>query len=433
MRLRGCPRAWEAEAVEDGRLGESQRVSFLRHAADCPACAESFESLGRLRQVMGQVLPPARSDFERHRQRGLLLERADQLFMNSERRPGSIRLGLRLALSLGAVVVLVAAGAMIWSARKGLGISGSDIFVSNGEPRFEVTNLKEASWTHDASGGVARVKLRHGSAEFHVHHLSEGQRFLVDLPDGEIEVRGTRFVVSVDREATQYVVVTEGNVVLRRHAEAGLLNEWVLVAGDRWDSSTDRDVPGDTGALRGGVRKAVGGGDVVASRQKQTARPDSPSRQSVGGELGSGHRAYVPGHRGMDSKSLAALSRDNSSRGGSAPSSADLGSPQAATPNQTTASPDSKVAGRQAGDTSFARGVAALRGGQYEEAEGLLRQFLTGHPHDPRSEDASFLCAVARSRMGDPRGAAKLAREYLRRFPAGMRRPEAQALSARSP
>jgi hypothetical protein len=81
----------------------------------------------------------------------------------------------------------------------------------------------------------------------------------------------------------------------------------------------------------------------------------------------------------------------------------------------------------------FARGVGALRGGRYAEADSFLREFLIKNPLDSRAEDAAFLRAVGRSRSGDDAGAAELARDYLARFPQGMRRREAESLSRRVP
>jgi hypothetical protein len=48
-----CPRAWEAEAIADGRLRSVGRASFERHATGCDgceharACVEQIDRLAR--------------------------------------------------------------------------------------------------------------------------------------------------------------------------------------------------------------------------------------------------------------------------------------------------------------------------------------------------------------------------------------------------
>jgi TolA-binding protein len=70
--------------------------------------------------------------------------------------------------------------------------------------------------------------------------------------------------------------------------------------------------------------------------------------------------------------------------------------------------------------------MSAFRGGRYDDADALLRDFIARNPGDPRIEDAAFLRMVGRARSHDPEGAAELARRYLAQFPSGLRRREAE-------
>ncbi len=90
--------------------------------------------------------------------------------------------------------------------------------------------------TLGGEGATQVLRLNAGWIDLHVAKLASGQRFLVDTPDSEVEVRGTRFRVSVSlRDAScgngtaTRVSVTEGRVVVR-HASV----ESSVVAGEQW-------------------------------------------------------------------------------------------------------------------------------------------------------------------------------------------------------
>lgn len=411
MTMQTCSQTWMAEAIEDARLGDVECAAFERHAAVCPACSRAVAELARLREVMTQVPVAEISDVERHRQRAHLLERANRLWGRPRGR------AWKLSLAAAAVVLLAVGGTSLY---RSSGFSTGRVLGRNASaqqpPTYEVTGLAQASFTREEVGPVARVRLAGGSAEFHVHHLRAGQRFLVALPDGEIEVRGTRFVVAVKGQGTSFVVVTEGKVVLRRPGEP----ERLLFAGDRWDrprASENEDIStaearnADPGAVAaastaGATRHAVPGAASPAPAVKPTAvaaRTLAMTQQTHG----------------------RARSRAQEGTAGS------LGHPKAATDTKS----DTSVRATREVDSadSFAAGIAAFRAGRYRDADRLLQAFASKNPTDPRVEDAAFLRAVAHSRLGDTSGAAALARDYLGRYPNGLRRPEAEALFRRAP
>ena len=70
--------------------------------------------------------------------------------------------------------------------------------------------------------------------------------------------------------------------------------------------------------------------------------------------------------------------------------------------------------------------MSVFRGGRYDDADALLREFIVRNPADPRVEDATFLRMVGRVRRRDPEGAVEMARRYLGQFPDGLRRREAE-------
>jgi hypothetical protein len=90
-----------------------------------------------------------------------------------------------------------------------------------------------ARWSQQREEGIERVVLEDGALHVHVRHQVLGERFLVALPDGEIEVRGTTFDVSVEHGATRRVHVEEGVVELRLRGREVLR----LSAADEWTAS----------------------------------------------------------------------------------------------------------------------------------------------------------------------------------------------------
>jgi len=80
------------------------------------------------------------------------------------------------------------------------------------------------------------LRLDHGSLDLHVAKLGAGQRFLVQTPDAEVEVRGTVFTVQVvapdpacGAGTVTRVAVTEGVVAVRHEGE-----ESRVPAGQAW-------------------------------------------------------------------------------------------------------------------------------------------------------------------------------------------------------
>jgi hypothetical protein len=90
------------------------------------------------------------------------------------------------------------------------------------------------------TGAVQVFRVDAGSVEFQVAKLSPGDRFLVDTSDAEVEVRGTRFRVSIVPDpcangVLTRVSVTEGVVAVRR---AG--GEVRVRPGEQWPADCDQ-------------------------------------------------------------------------------------------------------------------------------------------------------------------------------------------------
>lgn len=98
---------------------------------------------------------------------------------------------------------------------------------------------EDAEVAVDALGASEQLRLDSGSIELHVAKQAPDERFVVRTPDAEVEVRGTRFRVSIVPADTSCgggtvtrVAVFEGVVVVR-HAGT----EARLAAGEQWPGS----------------------------------------------------------------------------------------------------------------------------------------------------------------------------------------------------
>jgi len=104
----------------------------------------------------------------------------------------------------------------------------------------EIDLTEKGSLGVTESGATQAFKLDHGTLSAHVAKLGAGQRFLVRTGDAEVEVRGTRFTVSIGPAlacaggVTTKVRVTEGAVVVR-----GAHGEVRLAPGDAWPACSD--------------------------------------------------------------------------------------------------------------------------------------------------------------------------------------------------
>jgi hypothetical protein len=322
------------------------------------------------------------SDFEHRRERDRLLGRAVRMRLDRGQRAGGRGLWMAAAVACVLVVVFVVAGARLAghhvAERDSAPVPPSAAGAAPDEPpQYEVTSLAQGAWSTEETGRTARIVLTQGSAAFHVHRLKLGQRFLVTLPDGEIEVRGTRFVVDIEDGRTRYVVVMEGKVAFR-HAGSP---EALLLGGQRWDAPV-------AGARPPMSAEALSAPSPVRLRRTRL------------------HRSAAP-HASPTSPSALTLPVSPASPASVAPS------PDAA----------SRIS---SASEQFARAMSVFRAARYNDADVLLREFIARNPGDPRIEDATFLRMVGCVRRRDPEGAAEMARRYLGQFPDGLCRREAE-------
>jgi hypothetical protein len=213
MTRKPCKRRWEIEALEDGRLFGKDRASLERHMENCEDCTQAVARLRELGTLLAAIPTPESTELARRRARAELLGRANDSLVKAER---PWRAVYAVVPALLALLLVIA-------------IRSRHTAPASQAPFFEIANLDHADYTTERTDSISRVSLRAGTASFHVEHVKPGARFLVTVPDGEVEVRGTRFVVEVAGGRTRSVSVTEGVVAVRVVGFDGLLR-----AGERW-------------------------------------------------------------------------------------------------------------------------------------------------------------------------------------------------------
>lgn len=227
-----CPRLWQATALQDGRLGGDDRASFERHCATCAVCRRERAALTALVDELAAVDGRRMTPLEHHRLRAIVLSRANERALLPGHRFA------RFGLAALAMVLAGTVGAVVLHTRGGSGPAAVPV-AEPMPPQLTVRAEADAKWTRTLAATTASVDLTDGKVTFELAPLEREQRFLVRVPDGEIDVHATRVVVHVSRGQTLEVTVAEGNVTFRRPAEP----ELHLVSGDTWLRRQPIDAP----------------------------------------------------------------------------------------------------------------------------------------------------------------------------------------------
>ena len=369
MKAPQCPR-WPAveqasiaspDALPDGELRD--------HLTQCPRCQQQLGSDSAILQALRGSPPPVWKPEGREAVRAAL---TPEQVTAMRRRQRNRRL---LAGGLGAagLVALVA-----W------------LRLSTDAPpatRFELAAAPGTEFETLASGAETWLRLGDGSLAVHVDHLLPSQQFAIDLPDGRLAVRGTRFTVRVKRGATQEVAVSEGRVELWLPGEHRLVE-----AGERWHAAEpSRSLPPAS---------------APTSLQVAPARP------------------------AIEPPAAAAPQREASARTAASAPAAEANATSAPAPIIEEPASAAATMKKRPASTGFPEAVKVFRDGDYAGAERALAAFIEAHPADRRSEDALFLRIRSLQYLGRDEEARQQSMHYLSRYPQGLRRPEVEQVLA---
>jgi hypothetical protein len=352
-----CDRRWEIDPFRARRLGAKDARSFERHLRTCAACREHLASDERLQQLARALHEDGPSELALRRVRGRVLRDAAA----GAAAPGSSGAWPRIGLAAG---LAVAAGLGVWAwapwratpqAPVAAVVSAAPT-ASAAEPYAgSIVASDAARWSQERAEGVERVTLREGWLRIHVRRQGPTERFLVVLPDGDLEVRGTTFDVRVDRGATTSVRVDEGIVELRLRD----LDTRNLAAGDTWTPAAPPVALAPTPPR-----------PVPPPRLAPIPAPSTPPPSASTDEYSAAMRLLREGH---DDEAAAAF--------------------HAFAQSQPRAS--------QAEDASFLEAVALARAGRGDAAALAAQHHLASFPASFHRKEACILVARAEAQRGE--------------------------------
>jgi hypothetical protein len=359
MRGGDCDRLWEVDAYRAGLLGAKDVEAFERHLRTCTACRRRVESDERLRDL-ANALPrrePSPLTLRRVRSRmlrgvaGADVPRARVLAWR-----GAVAAALVMAIGAAAWslrarptarVVPAAAVASAESASAPAPASSGELLAG------VVTSAADARWSQTRRGPLEEIRLASGAVHVVARPQAVGERFLIELPDGEIEVRGTTFDVDVEGGATRRVYVAEGIVELRLNGQSAIR----LGPSESWPasvSSSPSQAPpgGQRGPSHAPSARRVAQGDDSALEYAEAVQR---LRDGLYDDAASRFRAFVVAHPGV----------------------------------------------AEAEDASFLEAVALARAGRTEAAALAGEHHLARFPRSFHAKEAAILVARAASQRHD--------------------------------
>jgi hypothetical protein len=353
MSSTGCTRAWQAEAAEDDRLSKADLASFERHAATCEVCTREIAAFAELKRL-GRKLPVLTSTpLERRRLRNELLRHAHGDHEHAAPRRS------RAWLLAGAVALAGATGVAFFLTQH-----ASDpppvTQAPSSEPTYRAIASGDTAWSTHQHGRDLRLVLSRGRLELAVDPLRADQRFVVELPDGELEVKGTRFVIEADGVRTLGVRVLEGRVMLRLRERDSTL----LVAGDAYAAPSSQEEPADATPDEAAMPRQ-------ASKPARAARADAREAPVLEGPV-----ATVP-----------APTASAFTQAMSAFTAGDYGRADELFADFAREHPDDA----RVEDALFLRAIARSRRGDANGARAIARQYLERFPYGLRRDDAERL------------------------------------------
>lgn len=372
-----CDRLWEIDAIREGRLSAQDAESSARHLRLCATCASVAARDAFVRALATSSPSNAPRELDLRRMRACVLREAAEA---ANRSPGSTRRVLITAVSIA-----LACTALVFVRHRASPISPvvhSDVHseppANSARPEFAgvVFPRDGARWSQIRDRTSEQVRLDIGTLLVRVRHQLPDERFVVQLPDGQIEVRGTSFEVTVAAGKTEHVRVYEGVVALR----IGGSTDTVLSEGSTWDAErTPVAAPSD-----------IDGPPPARPEARKPRRVQSVSVEPIpSARADDGADAYSRAVELFEARrypEAAIAFRDFMSEH---PSS-DLGE-----------------------DATFLEGAALARAGRLDAAALVAEQHLHKFPHSFHRKDASILVARAARDRGDCALAARILEPWV--------------------
>ena len=221
-----CPPGWKlTRAITEG---VDSRTEW--HVMRCERCSAEYRALQALVQDAKAAAPvPEALSREARAEIGARLRTLASVPDPERARPGRAR---RFTVLWLALVTPAIAAAILWTGRRAdhAVIARGDLEAPIGDSRATIRAIGPARFSRAQFQPDEIVRLDDGEIELEIAPLHAGERFRVVAADGEVEVRGTRFKVSVIDHHLTAVHVWRGKVEVRSSDGA----QAILVPGDDW-------------------------------------------------------------------------------------------------------------------------------------------------------------------------------------------------------
>jgi TolA-binding protein len=414
-------------------LGPGGDARIARHAEGCEPCRSVQASFRRaIEQTRGlpHALPaPARRDEVRA---ALLARGAAEPLRASGRR------GWLVGLAALATAVLVAAA--VKRGREPAPARSRVVVRSGVGARWE---LSPPPWE--------TVRLWEGTVELEVEPLGPGERVRVQVGDGEVEVRGTRFQVEAHGDRLVGVEVTHGRVEVR--PATGAMT--VLGAGQTWRAPAAVAEP----AVAERTPAAVAEPAVAERTPGAVAAPAPPAVAEAAPAKETVPALPPPEVPAPTARELAARLAGTSRRAAKArrlAARAEAGVERALRPTRQEELYDdawdalrarrfeeaargfdrvlaASTGGPLADEAAFWRATSLARGGRSDEAVAAFRKFVTAYRASPRRGEASTILGWLLVDRRQPDDAAPLFRGAVNDPDPNVRKSARDGLAAISP
>jgi hypothetical protein len=248
------------------------------------------------------------------------------------------------------------------------------------------------------------VRLTHGTLSVEVAKLERGERFRVVTGDAEVEVRGTAFDVTVDRDHLRSVRVLHGRVEIRAYGST----PQILEAGERWDTQLAAAPIGEPSAEA-----------IVATTDDVVAQPTAPATRVM--PPAADKRVTPSAPKRVTTKNASSARTIEAAKPAAEPEPA----AQAVTTKQTIVQAPARA--KRPIELLFEEGWATLAAGDAIAAAAIFERAAQSAPQDPLAEDAWFwrASALARAKSAAAPGALD---SFLSRYARSPRVGEASAM-----
>jgi len=227
--------------LEDGRLEGSAEIRLHAHVEDCAECRAHVETWRKLVPLLRATAPAPPSVLAARRME-VVVERG--LAAAPRPAPRRSRMIVGLVAAAAAAVVLAFAGARLY--HQAPRVLDEDVALAAGQSRElrigRVATVRLSGPMRlrvEGDTAHARLRLDEGRLIAEVAHRRPDETFVVIVPQGRVEVRGTRFVVEAGAGASS-VCVEEGRVAVFDRDE----REHSVGAGESysWRARTNPDM-----------------------------------------------------------------------------------------------------------------------------------------------------------------------------------------------